>query len=518
VKHWILAAAGAGLLLAPALARASDESDVLRSRAVRLIRKGDCDAALPLLERARAADPREARAGLLAGRCLIAKHRYAEAESALLEAADRDPRLADVQLQLAVARYHREDLAGARSALEVARRRSAGSARFELYDALVLLGENRRPEALAAFERARAADAASVDPVASYFEGMTAGREGQPRRAYSALERVTAQDPGGPWGTQAQRQLDQMGTGLQADGWVTATLGFEWDSNVVLQGEGVRLPEEFDHEEDVRLVWSANTGVEALRTLNWSGGAMLSYSGSAHDDVDQFDYHYPVGSLWIDRHLSERTTAHLQYDAGYAFVDSDSWLTSHNLAPALLHDWGNGQRSRLFGRAFIWEFRFDRHDEAGETPEQVAYRDRDGHGTTVGVEHLVPVEAIATDVQGGIAGTRYSARGSEYSHRALESWLGGRTRLPWELSLVTRAGFIYRPYNHSTSFRDPGEAALEHKKRRDHVKYVEVGLERPLGARTSAAVRWHFIDSASNVDVFDYDRSIVGAYLSVRFD
>jgi tetratricopeptide (TPR) repeat protein len=516
VKSRILAATGVALLLAPLAARASDESDVLRSRAVRLIRAGDCDAALPLLEQARSADPREARAGLLAGRCLIAKRRYAEAESALLEAAGRDPQLEGVQLQLAVARYHREDLAGARSALEAARPQSAGEAQFELYDALVLLGENRRPEALAAFERSRAADPARVEPVASYYEGVTAGREGQERRAYSSLERVAAQDPNGPWGAQARSQLDQMGTGLRADGWVEAGVGVEWDSNVALLGDGLRLPADLDDEEDTRLVWYGNAGLEALRTLNWSAGAMLTYSGSAHNDVDQFDSHYPVGSVWIDRHLSERTTAHLQYDFGHAWVDDESWLTSQNLGPALYHDWGNGQQTRLFGRAFIWEFHWDRSD-AGESLVQEDYRDRDGHGLTVGAEHLIAVRSLSSDLIGGVAGTRYSARGGEYSHRAVDTWVGSRSSLPWKLLLRTRAGFIYRPYNHSTSFNDPFEP-LESKTRRDHVRYAELGLERPITDNSSAELRWRYADSGSNVDVYDYERTVVGAYFNVRFD
>jgi tetratricopeptide (TPR) repeat protein len=523
VKIAALATAGLGfaLLLAPALAGASDESDVLRARAVRLVREGNCEQALPLLQRALDADPREARAGLLAGRCLIAKRRYAEAENALQGASARDPELPGVALQLAVARYHLDDLAGARSALETARAESAGDAQFELYDALLLTAEDRRSEALTAFERARAADARRVEPMASYFEGMAAGRARQQARAQAALERVAAQDPDGPWGAQARQQLDQMGRGPRGKGWIQGSLGFEWDSNAVLLGEGVELPDEYDRESDARLVWRGNAGIEALRTLDWSGGAMLTYTGSHHDDLEDFNYHYPIGSLWIDRHLSEKTTAHLQYDAGHAFVDNDSWLTSHNLAPALHHDWGNGQQSRLFGRVYLYDFRFDRIES--EDPADVSYRNRDGHGVGVGVEHMLPVKRAASDLRAGVLATSYSARGSEYSHKAVDTWLGTRTQLPAQLVLTMRAGFTYRPYIHRTSFEDPGElgpppGGKTSDTRRDHANHFEVGLERPLSRSTSAELRWRWVDNRSNVDVFDYDRSILGAYVNVRFD
>jgi len=524
VKNWIASLAGTALILAPALAAASDESDVLRSRAVRLIRSGDCASAVPLLQRSLAADAREARAGLLAGRCLIAQRRYSDAEAALLDTAERDPGLAGVQLQLAIARYHRDDFAGARSSLEAARPQSAGDAQFELYDALVLMSEERRDDALLALERARSADSASVEPVASYFEGVAASREGEAARARGALERVSAADPNGPWGDRARRQLDTLGRGLRSQRWFAGTVGLEWDSNSVLRGEGVDLPdgrtgvvERIDHDRDARMVWRLNGGIEALRTLNWSAGAMLSYNGGGFHDSDQFDYHSPVGSLWVDRHLSERTTVHMQYDGGYAWANSKSWYDSHNLGPALFHDWGNGHQTRLFGRAYFWDFRFNRREEAGDTAAEAEYRDRDGHGLSVGAEHVITLNQFASDVYAGVQGTKYKARGPEYSNRALETWVGTRTKLPAEFFLTARAGFAYRPYNHRTSFADPGEP-LEGKKRSDHVKRFEIGVERALGAHTSGALRWSWVDSASNVDVFDFDRNILGAYFSARFE
>jgi hypothetical protein len=412
-------------------------------------------------------------------------------------------------------------MAGARSALEAARPGSAGDAQFELYDAMVLGAEGRRGESLAAFERARAADAARVEPVASYYEGMAAGGARQEQLARSSLERVAAQDPGGPWGSQARQQLDRMGRGLQSDGWFAATLGWEWDSNALLQGEGVELPDEFNSERDSRFVWQAQAGIEALRTLDWSGGAMLTYTGSAYEDVQELNTHYPVGSLWIDRHLSERTTAHLQYDAGYAWVDNEAWLSSHNLGPALYHDWGNGQQTRLFGRAYAYNFRFDRVDD---DPADEHYRNRTGNGVGIGAEHLFPVDALSSKLNAGIMGTRYWARGDEYSFKAIETWLGSRTDLPAKFTLTLRGGYVYRPYVNETSFKDPGDPTPRPvgtptgTTRRDNVTLFEVGLERPLTAQTSASVRWRWTDNKSSADVFDYDRSILGAYVSVRLD
>ena len=62
----------------PSLAFAADEANVLRARAAQLATKGDCSAALPLLDQAKALDPAgDDATALMAGRCLISQERFA---------------------------------------------------------------------------------------------------------------------------------------------------------------------------------------------------------------------------------------------------------------------------------------------------------------------------------------------------------------------------------------------------------------------------------------------------------
>src|SRR5262249_28953275 len=260
------AVAVTALFLCPFFARASDESDVLRARGARLAAQGKCDEALPLFQQALAADPREARSALLAGRCLIAEKKYAEAEQSLAEATRRDPELQEVPLEVAIARYHQENYAGARQALEVARPSSSGDARFELYDGLVLLQEGKRDEGIAALERARKADPSLVEPTASYFEGLALQNQGARSQARDAMDRVVASDPTGRWGAAARTRLDQW-TRTRThprDYWASITVGAESDSNVVLRGNGVELPQEIKDEADMRTFWQANAGWQFL--------------------------------------------------------------------------------------------------------------------------------------------------------------------------------------------------------------------------------------------------------------
>ncbi|HBS32245.1 MAG TPA: hypothetical protein DEA40_10970, partial [Parvularcula sp.] len=108
---------GAALaVLVTGLPAAGSELDATLLRANTLARKGRCDEALALL----AAGAASARASLLRGECHVEGKRWAEAVAALDEAQRLDPQLAEVQLPLAIARYHVGDLEGSRRALAAA--------------------------------------------------------------------------------------------------------------------------------------------------------------------------------------------------------------------------------------------------------------------------------------------------------------------------------------------------------------------------------------------------------------
>ena len=44
---------------------------------------------------------------------------------------------------------------------------------------------------------------------------------------------------------------------------------------------------------------------------------------------------------------------------------------------------------------------------------------------------------------------------------------------------------------------------------------VEVGLERRIADRVRIGVLYSYIDNASNFELFDYDRQIVGSYVTI---
>jgi tetratricopeptide (TPR) repeat protein len=538
----------AGIAMAP-LAALGAESDaaVLRIRGQRLAVQGRCEDALPLLERALAASPREARAALLAGQCEIERRRYSLAVTLLEEAKRRDAGLADVDLYLGIARFHQGDLEGAEAALEAASSQAVDRAEYHLYRGLLLLQRLESKQAAMELDRARAADASRVDPVASYYEALAWASTDERAPAREALERVLEQAPESVWAEQARQALQDLEGRERRVWWFNASSGFEYDDNVSLRSEGLNsalLPSEIGRGHDVRGVWRMDSGSEWLRTTKWSAGFVASYSGSAHQDLNEFNDQYPAFSLWLDRYLSESTTARFQYDVGYAWFESRPYVFPQRLTSALYHEWPEHGSTRFFANFDRYNFLYSVEDVPGGTPTGVcppgflvcgpaglderAERNRDGYGVSVGFEHSVPLGFANTNLRAGYAYHRYSARGREYSSQGHEVSVGARTSLPFRFVLDTQVSGTYQPYRHASSYPDPSDVAalaladggvyrLASESRRDDVWRVEVGLERPINRFITASVRYRFLQNHSSVDVFDYDREILGAYLTVRF-
>jgi tetratricopeptide (TPR) repeat protein len=560
-----LALLGLVLVLAPPrAARAVEQPEVLRLQAEQLAGAGRCAEAVPLLERVRVLAPDDARAADDLGQCQLRLQRW-EAAVASFETARRlAPDTPDVDLHLAAARFHAGDLDGAESALADARKRSPESAQVDLYQGLILLERGTAPDAAAtALERARQRDPVGLEPVASYYEGIALLRAEQRRQARAALERVEKEAPGTAWAAAAARALESgAGTrglrdrrdleapqqaerplgsmaGLHRRGpWVVASAGVEWDSNVALRGDAVHLPQEISGKKDVRAVWTAQVGNEFYHDSNWTFGAIGAYYGSAQADLTDFDTEYPSLTLWGDRRIGEATTARLQYDFSYAWVGYDPYLMENAVTPAVFHDWGRYGTTRLFARLSWDDFRY--HSTNVPAGTGVPYspcpgglsvcgppglnerhaRERDGFWTVVGFDHTFAVDPLSTEFTFGYHFHDYNSEGKEFSFIGHEIQIGSHTLLPWQFSLDVRGTYMLQDYAHPSTYPDPKhvysglEYRLPSSDKTEQLWELDTILSRPITHWMIGSVRFAYQNDDSNVRVFDYDRFIVGGYLT----
>jgi hypothetical protein len=152
-------------------------------------------------------------------------------------------------------------------------------------------------------------------------------------------------------------------------------------------------------------------------------------------------------------------------------------------------------------------------------------RNRDGYGGAVGIDHTVPVAWLRGEVWGSVFGEFYESRGTEYQYDGYGARLGFHSQLPANFSLAVWGGFTHRPYMHPSTYPNPdnpqllaGEQyALSDTDRLDNVAEFEIELAHPITDHLIGSIRYGYLSNDSNVDVYDYDRSIIGAYITWTF-
>ncbi len=517
--------------------------DPRRVQAQRLASEGRCSAALELTGELRAEGAIDLDLLLIEATCAAQLRRYEQAVDALREVLRREPAHAEARLRLAIALYHLGDFDAARSELDAAERALAEPhAEALLYRGLLHLEDRRGREAAEALESARARDPRAVEPVASYYAALAWLRARERARADAAIERVLRDWPGTAWAEQAERLRERLAE-QRLRRWVRIRGGFEYDDNVVLQGGGAPLPDEISSARDVRGTWSGEAGAELLRGERWSAGLLGGYSGNAHADITSFDTHYPVLALWLDRQLDDATTLRLALDGGHAWVDGDSFLATGRASLSALRAWESAGASEIYVRFRLDEY-FESSDDIPDgtgTPgdpcppappgasiptcgppgvNERRERNRDGRSALLGVRHSVGVPILRSTFHAGYEFERFDASGREYSHVAHSLSAGVVVALPLEFALDVSGVVTWRPFDNPSTFPDPPEPFFDtefgvpNRDRDERYAAVAISLARPIGRGLTASAGWRRERNHSNVEVFDYRREVLGAYLT----
>lgn len=447
----------------------------------------------------------------LEGICANQLGRYDEALQPLEIAYASDPNAPDVALQLGVARFQQGDLTGAEEAFRVAEAVDPENAELLFYQGLVAFEAERHREAAELLERAIEIDPAFTEPRGSYYAGLAWERAQDRERARRSLERALQRAPNSLEAERARQALDQMDAASQLRRWVRAEIGMEWDSNAVLRGEDVVLPEGISDDSDWRGIWRLNGQQEVFRNKDWAAGFTGGYLGYAYTDLNEFDLHYLTTSTWLDRRIDEETFVRLQPEFGYGWRDNEPYVSVYGVTSNLYRDWGDPGSGRFFVHFDNANYRFS---VLGTTPEERSDRNRDGRRWIAGYDHFYAA-SNSVDLRGGLAFERYNARGREYTFVGGGPWLGTRWETPWlKLAVETFGSFQYRAYQHPSTYPNPGQTQPSNHDRKEHTWRTELAVERPILDSLLASVRWRYTKNSSNREVYDYDRHVIGAYLT----
>lgn len=488
----LVAAAGIG---PAAPARASVESELSFHRGVIAYAEGRLDEAVAEFERVLVDEPDDAATHQYLGLIAVEQADFERAIASYRRAVELTPDDPELRLELG-------------SALLEAGRNDEAS---ELLDPLVAadpsLARGQLLAGIASYRLRRYAESAErleeatrLDPglsrEARYYTGLVYAYLGNVPAASDAFAAVQDQSPLHPLGQSAAELGREMEPYRGGRPWELAlTLGTEYDSNPLVVGSLV------PREDDVRGVASLRTSFRAIGTERYELSAGYDAYVSLHAEEDAVDVQTHLGWL-AGSALVGPVRASLRYDYSYTFLDlTNKFQSVHRVTPRLLWSQSRYTATEL-GYQFL-DFEYYR-------PNFDPVLDQDGnrHVASAG-QFLFPGNWIEF-VRVGVAYDHNESRGAEFRYDGYEVNLRAGLRLPFQFRVTADYGYTRREYDEK-SFFDPS------RKRDDDVHRVSIQVARPLTEALELTLYGFYRNNGSNVAVYDYDRAIVGTYLSYRF-
>ena len=507
-------------LLSAAVAGASEQSKLLYSRGLVEFHAERYQPALELFEQAVAADPADVYARYYRAVTRARLNDLDGAISDLREVLAAKPDLAQAALDLGVALVEKHQYRDALPWLTQAQQSADLDGQASQFIGIANLRLGHLETARRNFVRAASRDAKQTVP-ARYYQGIVDYREGNWLHAQKHFTFVAIASPDSDVGREAKAFLDKIAASRPARFQGYATVGFQYDSNVILAPSNGDLATQATKDLNV-------TGQSDGRATIGFGGVYSAFRTDSVELLLAYDFfqslHFQLQSFNLQDHgpslqLSARV-GRVQYGIvgryDYYLLDSSSFLQEATALPWLTVAEG------AFGRIESF-YRMRRRDF--KDPD---FAVRDAFNHAIGIRQFIYLNSPDRYLLLGyqfdredplIAGQHYSTRGVSsgispqmYADDARSFGYDGnevRAGVGWLLpqQITSEATFIYRRERYRP----------ESHGRRDDEEEVLVALRRPISHHLDVNVAYLGDFNNSSNQFFDYDRHVVSLALEARF-
>jgi tetratricopeptide (TPR) repeat protein len=495
-----------GLALAsPALqASASVQSEIAFHQGVVAYGKGELAAAQAAFEAVLTQDAEDTAAIHYLG--LIAAER-GDFEAAIVyyrNAIALDPENVDFRFDVGSALLESGKTAEARREFDMVLAAEPDRARAQLFAGIGAYRAGAYRDSLPLLKRAVELDE-SLRPQALYYTGLSQTHLQDFPAAAGAFAQVE-QSPLSPLSDSARNLARQVAPrGEPARRWSLAvTAGLEYDSNPTIAGQTLKS------RKDGRGVYRIRGSYLLYEDERYS--ATAGYDGylSSHFDETFVDLMTHVGHLSTSADF-DPVTFNLRYDYAYTWIDAFNtrkFRELHRVTPSVSFregDWGFSQ--------IYYQF----HEEDFKRPLLNGTLNRDGQRHVVGFNQFLfprsylPEFLPFTYFRIGALGDFLNTDGTEFDYDSWEFSVGFGAELPGEVDLSVLYRLTDRDYQQISGFSAPPE------RRDDLQSRITFELNKALGDHWQVAIAGSFTFNDSDVPLYDYNRDIVGGYLTYRF-
>ncbi len=454
----------------------------------------------------------------------------------------------------AVARYRRYDLEKSEQPLSAADQ--------DLDQALALADQDQSRGALTPEElndfRARA----------RYYRGLNNLGRVNYADARTEFEQVVIAAPGTTLANNAEgilKKLAEVGEGggapaimlpgkLRFDG--ELSLGYAYDSNVILLGRDTLLPRRIPHEHDT--AFGLLAGFDVSRQFRKGDGILgeslnvgvgFTTSHTWHPSIVEFDINYYNPRAYVNWEPVKDLFIGLQYDYSYTQLGHAPFISSNRITPVISKIWrgagDEGRREEVARTDFYYVYDYRDYKDVLPDPRL----DRDGDYHAIGFTqrfNLTTAEALWRDYYAEVPAERErddrtrpvqifagyifrneSTQGDEFDLYGNGAIYGFSLPLPWRLS------FDFRGEATFDNYWQPSLFDFRRNERFDFFQRYEFALSRILVGRGEWAamqslearligfieltIQDNEIWDRLGQDIYDYERAVYGVRLQLNF-
>lgn len=503
---WAFCAFSIFLYFASPVLGLTENGEVAFERGLAAFEQQKWAEALNFFDEAIKTDPDYAPAHHYRGMTLLKLLQPDEAIKALEKAKSLNPNEKEINLDLGTAYLAAGKLDPAIEAFrqELAVNPASGDANYHL--GYALLKKKRYEEALEPFGKARQLNPALAIP-ARFYEGVALYNLKRYQESKQAFKEVLGMNPPPETASASQRYLEAIeGAGETPKRWsFVGSLLYQYDTNVVTANDDTDFPitingDEISDQEDSRILLTLYGRWNFWRTDNWSAEARYSFYQSFHFEVEEFNLQNHSPELELARRVnigSKSAAVALTYRAGIALLGEElhTYSINHWVTPSFSLRWSDSLAS-------ILSYRFNAEDFDEEDP------DRDNLAHSGIIETIFSYRGLWDK-----PGTLKLSVGFDFEDAQDEAydvtrpWVRVTAQNSFPLSITSRIMLYYENENH---FNDDYD-------RIDDVFVGELALFKKLWGPVEANINFNYKMNNSTEKNFEYERTIVGGGIVVRF-
>ena len=522
-RIWISAALALAIATPPLQASASVQSEIAFHQGVVAFGKGELDAAQAAFEAVLAEDAEDTAAIHYLGLIAAERGDFEAAIARYRSALALEPDDVDFRFDLGSALLESGKTAEARSEFDRVLTAEPERARAQLFAGIGAYRAGAYRDSLPFLKRAVELDE-SLRAQALYYTGLSQAHLQDFPAAAGAFAQVEQQSPLSPLSDSARNLARQVApAGEPARRWSLAvTAGLEYDSNPTLAGRPL------NSHKDGRGVYRISGNYLLYEDERYS--ATAGYDGylSSHFDETFVDLMTHVGYLTTSADF-DPLIFNLRYDYAYTWIDAfdtKKFRELNRVTPSVSYresDWGFSQ---LYFQFHEEDFKRSLLLVVAPPPGVPATAlNRDGQRYVVGFNQFLfpgsylPEFLPFTYFRIGALGDFRDTDGTEFDSDSWEFSVGFGAELPGEVDLTVLYRLTDRDYRHDSAYfalglSPPPPVAY---KRDDLESRITFELNKALGDHWQVSIAGSFTFNNSNVMLYDYNRTIVGSYLTYRF-